>query len=144
MPLTYEYEGSKKHVKINTYMLTGAELLITLCYEIPCKTGSYKRRLRVLDNLKKKSICIILFFYYYSSLPIIRTGQKISLHLQIYILEDLKIWVETFIRQNLIHNRNIRVKGWTFSRRAGKKVGMMPLSPELCHLTLLILRGRSN
>ena len=38
MPLTYEYEGSKKPAKINTYMLTRAELLITLCYEIPCST----------------------------------------------------------------------------------------------------------
>ena len=38
MPLTYEYEGSKKPGKINTYMLTRAELLITLCYETPCST----------------------------------------------------------------------------------------------------------
>ena len=36
MPLTYENVGSKKPAKINTYMLTRAELLITLCYEIPC------------------------------------------------------------------------------------------------------------
>ena len=36
MPLTYEHVGSKKPAKINTYMLTRAELLITLCYEIPC------------------------------------------------------------------------------------------------------------
>ena len=37
MPLTYEHVGSKKPAKINTYMLTRAELLITLCYEIPCR-----------------------------------------------------------------------------------------------------------
>ena len=36
MPLTYEHVGSKKPAKVNTYMLTRAELLITLCYEIPC------------------------------------------------------------------------------------------------------------
>ena len=36
MPLTYEHVGSKKPAKINTYMLTRAELLITLCYEISC------------------------------------------------------------------------------------------------------------
>ena len=36
MPLPYEHVGSKKPAKINTYMLTRAELLITLCYEIPC------------------------------------------------------------------------------------------------------------
>ena len=36
MPLSYEHVGSKKPAKINTYMLTRAELLITLCYEIPC------------------------------------------------------------------------------------------------------------
>ena len=39
MPLTYEHVGSKKPAKINTYMLTRAELLITLCYEIPCRLG---------------------------------------------------------------------------------------------------------
>ena len=37
MGLTNEHVGSKKPAKINTYMLTRAELLITLCYEIPCK-----------------------------------------------------------------------------------------------------------
>ena len=37
MPLAYEHVGSKKPAKINTYMHTRAELLITLCYEIPCK-----------------------------------------------------------------------------------------------------------
>ena len=36
MPLTYEHVGSKKPAKINAYMLTRAELLITLCYETPC------------------------------------------------------------------------------------------------------------
>ena len=36
MPLTYEHGGYKKPAKINTYMLTRVELLITLCYEIPC------------------------------------------------------------------------------------------------------------
>ena len=30
------------------------------------------------------------FFYYYTTLPIIRTGWKISLYLQIYLLVDLK------------------------------------------------------
>ena len=38
MPLTYEHVGSKKPAKINTYMLTRAALLITLCYEIPCRS----------------------------------------------------------------------------------------------------------
>ena len=41
MLLTYEHLESKKPAKINTYMLTRAELLITLCYEIPC-TGLTK------------------------------------------------------------------------------------------------------
>ena len=39
MPLTYEHVGSKEPAKINTYMLTRAALLITLCYEIPCTLG---------------------------------------------------------------------------------------------------------
>ena len=43
---------------------------------------------KVLDDLNKNpSYC---FFYYYTTLPIIRTGWKISLHLQIYVLVDLK------------------------------------------------------
>ena len=36
MLLSYEHVGSKIPAKINTHMLTRAELLITLCYEIPC------------------------------------------------------------------------------------------------------------
>ena len=36
MLLSYEHVGSKEPAKITTYMLTRAELLITLCYEIPC------------------------------------------------------------------------------------------------------------
>ena len=38
MGLTNELVGSKKPVKINAFMLTRAELLITLCYEIPCRS----------------------------------------------------------------------------------------------------------
>ena len=38
MLLSNEHVGSKVPAKINTHMLTRAELLITLCYEIPCKT----------------------------------------------------------------------------------------------------------
>ena len=49
MLLSYELEGSKKPAKINTYRLTRAELLITLCYEIPC----------IIDYTfcKKRNIC---------------------------------------------------------------------------------------
>ena len=36
MGLTNEHVGSKKPAKINAYILSRAELLITLCYEIPC------------------------------------------------------------------------------------------------------------
>ena len=36
MPLSHEQVGSKIAAKIQIYMLTRAELLITLCYEIPC------------------------------------------------------------------------------------------------------------
>ena len=42
MSLSHEHEGSKISAKINTYMLTRAELLMTLSYEIPCTA----RRLR--------------------------------------------------------------------------------------------------
>ena len=36
MALSHEHVGSKIPAKINTDMLTRTELLITLCYEIPC------------------------------------------------------------------------------------------------------------
>jgi hypothetical protein len=36
MPLSHEHVGSKIPSKIQIYILTRAELLITLCYEIPC------------------------------------------------------------------------------------------------------------
>ena len=36
MCLSHEHVGSKLPAKINTYMLTRAELHIHLCYEIPC------------------------------------------------------------------------------------------------------------
>ena len=36
MALSHEHVESKIPAKINTNMLTRAELLITLCYEIPC------------------------------------------------------------------------------------------------------------
>ena len=36
MSLSHEHVGSKIQAKINTFMLTRAELLIHLCYEIPC------------------------------------------------------------------------------------------------------------
>ena len=36
MSLSHEHVGSKIPAKINILMLTRAELLIHLCYEIPC------------------------------------------------------------------------------------------------------------
>ena len=51
MLLSYEHVGSKKPAKINTYMLTRAELLITLCYEIPC-IYSARNRWKSLPQLR--------------------------------------------------------------------------------------------
>ena len=39
MGLTSEHVGSKTLAKIKGYVLTRAELLIILCYEILCRTG---------------------------------------------------------------------------------------------------------
>ena len=36
MPLSHEHVGSKILAKIKIYVLTRAELLFNLCYEIPC------------------------------------------------------------------------------------------------------------
>ena len=38
MSLSHEHVGSKIPAKINTFTLTRAELLIHLCYEIPCRS----------------------------------------------------------------------------------------------------------
>ena len=40
MSLSHEHVGSKIPAKINTFMLTRAELLIHLCYEIPCNVDT--------------------------------------------------------------------------------------------------------
>ena len=40
MPLSHEHVGSKIPAKIQIYILSRAEILITLCYEIPCSTYS--------------------------------------------------------------------------------------------------------
>ena len=37
MPVPHEHVGSKILARIKIYILTRAELLINLCYEIPCK-----------------------------------------------------------------------------------------------------------
>ena len=63
MPLAYEHVGSKKPAKINTYMHTRAELLITLCYEIPCS-------LKVLLLLNIRSI---FYWFYIGSLVYLPT-----------------------------------------------------------------------
>ena len=56
MSLSHEHVGSKIPAKINTFMLTRAELLIHLCYEIPCTyTGSF---------LKENKIIFRLLIYY--------------------------------------------------------------------------------
>ena len=47
MPLSQEHVGSKIVAKIKIYKLTRAELLLNLCYEIPCI-------LKVPQILKKK------------------------------------------------------------------------------------------
>ena len=76
-----------------------------------------------MDDLNKNQS--YWFFYYYTNLPIICTGWKIFLHLQIYVLVDLKIWVETFIRPVRIHNRNLRVRCivicWSYGSRCSGK-----------------------
>ena len=49
MGLSHEHVGSKILAKIKIYILTRAELLFTLCYEIPCNTlvRKYGRMLKV-------------------------------------------------------------------------------------------------
>ena len=43
MSLSHEHVGSKIPAKINTFMVTRAELLIHLCHEIPCTVDEKKQ-----------------------------------------------------------------------------------------------------
>ena len=45
MGLTNEHVGPKILAKIKIYVLIRAELIFTLCYEIPCRTDLNKRSL---------------------------------------------------------------------------------------------------
>ena len=49
------------------------------------------------------------FIYYYTTAPIIRTGWKNSLHLQIYVLVDLKD-MDRNIYMTSTYNMNLRVR----------------------------------
>ena len=51
MGLTNEHVGPKILAKIKIYVLTRAELLFTLCYEIPCKSCDVvKKKSRIFKN----------------------------------------------------------------------------------------------
>ena len=62
-------------------------------------------------TVSKKSI--VLFFYYYTTLPIIPTGMKFSLHLQIFVLVDLKSMNENIYKTST-YNKNLRVTGYSY------------------------------
>jgi hypothetical protein len=57
MSLSHEHVGSKIPAKINTYMLTIAELHIYLCYEIPCMCDN-----NVAKNFKLNFVMLRIFF----------------------------------------------------------------------------------
>ena len=53
MGLTNEHVGPKILAKIKIYVLTRAELLFTLCYEIPCTPGPRLMRIHLVRGLRK-------------------------------------------------------------------------------------------
>jgi hypothetical protein len=55
MGLSHEHEGPKILAKIKIYILTRAELLFPLCYEIPCSKSAKK-------YFKKPKIGLIVGF----------------------------------------------------------------------------------
>ena len=57
MPLSHDRVGSKIVAKIKIYILTRAELLINLCYEIPC----IMQALHVAENFK--NVCPSDYFF---------------------------------------------------------------------------------
>ena len=74
----------------------------------------HKRNKRYKEEIKKKEvICsqsrpIFRLVYYCTTLPIIHTGWKISLHLQIYVLVDLENMGRNIYKTST-YNRNQRV-----------------------------------
>ena len=57
MGLSHEYVGSKIFEKIKIYILTRAELLFTLCYEIPWSlyiVSKYSKRFRFAPSFDNK------------------------------------------------------------------------------------------
>ena len=62
-----------------------------------------------MDDLKKNpSYCFFTTILHRPATPIIRTGLNISLHLQIYILVDLKDMSRNIYKTSM-YNRNLRV-----------------------------------
>ena len=59
MPLSLEHVESKIVAKIKIYILTRAELLFNLCYEIPCIFFLYSCR---MSKRQKKLSCRFLYF----------------------------------------------------------------------------------
>ena len=52
MTLSREHTGSKISAKVEIYILTRAELLCSLCYEIPCSSSSSSGGVRVVGGVK--------------------------------------------------------------------------------------------
>ena len=75
MSLLHKQVGSKIPAKINTYMLTRAELLCTVCNEIPCRTilrvlqqeGSRNKKIIVKISAKVQAIFCSTIIYSHSN-----------------------------------------------------------------------------
>ena len=67
MGLTNENVGPKILAKIKIYVLTRAELLFTLCYEIPCTSGQLKCNLSAtwvhLEDSLLHILCVLRCAY---------------------------------------------------------------------------------
>ena len=59
MPLSHEHVGPKILAKIKIYILTRAELLFNLCYEIPCNSVVWISTYLQGGNLDEWGIAII-------------------------------------------------------------------------------------
>ena len=84
MSLSNEHIGSKILVKIKIYILTRAELLFTLCYEIPCSIPTFTQNRADIKYIKFEILQIM------SPLEDVKFSNVRGLYLRKYGMQDNK------------------------------------------------------
>ena len=140
MPLTYEHVGSKKPAKINTYMLTRAELLITLCYEIPCSKKNGEKILsfdwaHICTQIQSSMIkCGVfsMFNTYYKNIGVTRGMGNLSTKKYTFLFVHFQIFIFNFLKLLMVVTMMWMVKKAIFTGFCkqivyGQKINKLPI-----------------